>query len=257
MRRLLAATALLLATVLATLAVLAYTAHESVLHPNRASEVVAHALDRPEVREQILARAVPDYSALPSSHRSRLDQVVSGPRLEGALDRVTVDPRGRVDLTPVRQEVTRELEAAGYSELATRVAETSSGSASYRLPRNLWQPYRDARQMSWTIATWSAAVAALLLLLGIAVSSSRRGTMRSAAFGLLVAGAGAVGLLWAALNVAPALVGEPYHSYLTMLGGSLEPYLQFLTAPLLLLGAGAVGLLLGSFLMPRRRGRMT
>jgi hypothetical protein len=254
MRRLLSTTALLLATALVTLVVLSYTAHESVLHPDRASKVLANSIG-PEVREQILARAFPNYSALPSSYRSRLDQVVSGPRLEDALDRVTVDRRGRIDLTPVRQEVSRELEAAGQSELASRVAEASSGSASYRLPPDVWRPYRDARETSWTIATWGAGLAVLLLLLGVAVSRSRRRAMLGAAVALVVAGASAVGLLWVALNLAPTLLEEPYHSHLSMLGGSAEPYLEFLTAPLVVVGVIAAGLLVVSLLLPRRRAR--
>ena len=90
MRSFIAVVALLLASALSTGALFAYLAHETVLDPERAGEVLSDGLDSPEVRTRILARAVPGYANLPEPHRAEVERAAQSRQVDRALSEVDV-----------------------------------------------------------------------------------------------------------------------------------------------------------------------
>lgn len=217
MRSFLSGVALLLASVTATAALLAYTAHETVLEPRRAGEMLAGALDTSEVRETVLARAVPGYAVLPARHRESLNQMASSERVGRALDGVEVDDAGRVDLAPVRRELGRQLEEEGHTELAGRVRATDR-AASLQIPSRYWDMYAQARGTAWTTATLGGLGAAAIFAAAVLLARSRRLGLLGAGAGLLLSTAAAAVAFRLLPEIAPLVAADPRLAELAEVG---------------------------------------
>ena len=248
MRSFIAVVALLLASALSTGALIAYLAHETVLDPERAGEVLSDGLDSPEVRTRILPRAVPGYANLPEPHRAEVDRAAQSRQVDRALSEVEVDSDGRADLSPVRQELSRTLADAGYPEAAAAVNQAGPDD-TVRIPPRTWAQYTDARGSSWWVATRAGLAAAVLFLVSILSARSRRTALISTGLALLVSGA----VAWLASRLLPELVprftGDPW---LRDLAALLSPSSATIATTLLPVAVVGVLLMVGSLAVPAR-----
>lgn len=250
MRSFLAFLALVVAAVAATVGLLAYTAHETVLDPERAGEVLAEATDSAEVRQTLLERSVPGYDRIPAEYRAELDAVSRSERVSEALSDVTVDGEGNADVAPVRQELATALEQNGYGELAAQVRSTGGGTVS--VPARVWQPYVDARDTSWQVATTAAIVAAALFLVSILVARRRRGAVLAVGLVILVSTVVAGALFRLLPSLAPLVTDDQRVADLAALAGASTDTLVTLLLPFAIAG-GVVALV--SLAVPGRRAR--
>lgn len=248
MRSFLAFLALVAATVTATVGLLAYTAHQTVLDPERAGQVLAQAADSAEVRQTLLERTVPGYSRIPAEYRADLDQVSRSERVEQALSGVEVDGEGNADVTPVRQELATALEQSGYGELAAQVRSARGGTVS--VPSRVWEPYLDARDTSWQVATTAGIVATLLFLAAILVARSRRGAVLSVGLAVVISAVVAGALFRVLPSLAPLVTDDQRVADMAELAGAPTDTLVTLLLPFVIAG-GVVALL--SFVVPGRR----
>ena len=200
MRSLLAAVALFLATLVASAAGVAYAAHETVLAPRRAGDVLAAALQQPALRTRILSSAIPGYAQLPDVARRTVDRAVQTPQAEHAVAQLRMDRHGRVGLAPLQRQVVHVLQAHGQPAIAAALA--SVAPAKVQLPERVVKPYRQARATTWWVATRGALVAAALVALAFLVSPHRRRMVGALGVAVLVA-CGLVALVWTQL---PGLV---------------------------------------------------
>ncbi|MGH3371252.1 MAG: hypothetical protein ACRDPR_14780 [Nocardioidaceae bacterium] len=250
MRSFLSFVALLLASLLTTVALVAYTAHETVLDPDRVGEVMSQGLSEDGLRERVLNRVVPGYASLPSAYREEVGRLAASQPVESALDEVEVDSRGQADLGPMRSELARTLDEGGYPELASRV-QAADGRDTLRLPEGVWEPYTEARDTSWLVATRAALGASVLFLLSVVVAANRRAAVRGVGLVLLLSG-GAALLLFRLLPEAARLVSDdPWVGTAADVASSGTT--TTVLAPLMPVAVLGVALLLGSFLVPRRR----
>ncbi len=248
MRSLLAAVALSLATLVATAAGVAYAAHETVLAPGRAGDVLATALQQPTLRTRILARAVPGYAQLPGAVQDVIDRAVQTPATEHAVQRLRMDPRGRVSLAPLQRQVVRTLQSHGQPAIAAALASVSP--AKVQLPAQIVKPYREARRTTWWVATRSAMAAAALVILAFLVTPNRRRMVGAFGAAVLVT-CGLVALVWTQLpGLVAAVSTNPWIDAAATAGvtslSSLRPYL----VPAAVAGGVLVVL---SLALPRRR----
>lgn len=248
MRSFLAFLALVAATLVATVGLLAYTAHETVLEPDRAGEVLARAVDSAEVRQTLLEEAVPGYASIPAEYRTGLDQVSRSERVEQALSGVEVDGQGNADVTPVRQELASALEQNGYGDLAAQVRSAEGGTVS--VPTRVWEPYVDARAASWDVAITAAIVAAALFLASVLVARSRRGAVLGVGLAVVVSAVLAGALFRMLPELAPLVTSDQRVADLAGLAGASTDTLVALLLPFVVAG-GVVALL--SFALPGRR----
>ncbi|HEX6246660.1 MAG TPA: hypothetical protein VFZ64_02205 [Nocardioidaceae bacterium] len=249
MRSFLSGVALLLATATATVALLAYTAHETVLEPRRAGELLAGALDTAEVRDTVLARAVPGYAVLPAQHRESLNRMARSDRVGQVLGGVEVDGSGRVDLTPVRRELVGQLEDGGHTGLAGRVR-NADGEASLRIPRRYWDMYAQARGTAWTTATLGGLAAGVLFAAAVLLARSRRLGLLGAGVGVLLSAAAAAVAFRLLPEVAPLVAGDPRLAELAEIGALPLPVVVPVLLPAAVVGAVLV---LTSLAVPARR----
>ncbi len=248
MRSLLAALALSVATLLATAAGIAYAAHETVLQPRRAGDVLASALAQPALRTEILSRAVPGYAELPAPYREVVDRLVQQPQVDRALHRVRMDAHGRVHLAPLQRRVVRELRVHDQPVIAAALA--SVAPATVQLPAQVVKPYQRARETTWWVATRGAAAAAALVVFAFVVSPHRRRMVGALGVAILVA-CGLVALIWSrAPQIVAAVSTNPWVDAAATAGAtslsSVRPYL----VPAAVAGGVLVVL---SLALPRRR----
>jgi hypothetical protein len=192
MRSLLAGLALFLAFVSGTAALTAYAAHEVLLDPRRAGEVLSTALRQPDLRERILSRAVPGYAQLPGVARTGVDALAATPSVDRALESVTVSRTGEVSLSPLQAALAAGLRSNGLGPVADAVS--SAQGASVTVPPEYLDRYLTAQDTSRRVAVQGGLVAGLLLVVALVVSRDRRRTVRSAGITTLLACAAAAGL---------------------------------------------------------------
>jgi hypothetical protein len=247
MRSFLAGLAVLLGGVIGTAALGAYVAHQTVLDPDRTGEVLASALQRPELRETILARAVPGYRQLPREARSALDQLAQTSQVDGALRSVRLNDNGEVRLAPLRSQLTQALRENGQPELAARVA-SRGGPDAVSVPTDLLDRYRTARDAAWLVATRGALVAVALFVAAVLVSRNRAGTVRGVGLMVLLGCAVVALLYWVSPDLAHAASSSPWVESAGAVRDS-----QRSTVLTILLPVAAVGvvLLVASLLIPR------
>lgn len=250
MRSFLAFVALILASVAAVASMTAYVVHETVLDPARAGDVLSKALDRSELREQVLTQALPEYESLPQTYRSEVDRLAETPRVDRALASVSVSPDGRADLSPVRDQLAGSLEDGGYGELAAQVR-AADGNDTFQVPPRLWKPYTTARDTAWLVATRGALVALALFLLGLAVAPNRKRAL--AAIGVAVAAT--AGAAYVVLHSLPAIVEAVttgrWAQRVAALGAPDADTMSSVLVPVAAVGAALVVV---SLVLPRPRG---
>jgi hypothetical protein len=246
MRSFLAGIAVLLGGLIGTAALGAFVAHQTVLDPDRTGDVLASALQRPDLRQTILARTVPGYGRLPREARSALDQLAQTSQVNSALRSVRLNDNGQVRLAPLRSQLTQALRENGQSRLATVVA-ASGGPDAVSVPTNILNRYTTARNTSWFLATRGALVAAALFLIALVVSRNRARTVRAVGFTVLLGCAVVALLYWVSPNLAHAASSSPWVEGATAVRDS-----QRSTVLTILLPVAAVGvvLLVASLLIP-------
>lgn len=248
MRSFVASVALLLAAVSTAASLAAFMAHETVLDPDNAGTVLARAVERGDLRDMVLSRALPGYGDLPSAYREDVDRLATSRRVDRALSRVSVEADGAVDLGPVRRQLAAGLRKSGYGVLAER-ALAADAPEQVRLPRTLWGAYQDARETSWLVATRGALLAGVLYLAALVISPHRRRVLLLGALSLLLSGAAAFALVRNLPGLADAAGAGTWVSTAARVAvpdpAAVAPFLL----PLVVL-AGA--LLVASFLAPRR-----
>jgi len=249
MRSFIAVVALLLASALSTGALFAYLAHETVLDPERAGEVLSDGLDSTEIRARVLARTVPGYADLPAPQRAEVDRAAQSRQVDRALSEVEVDSDGSADLSPVRQEFSRALTEAGYPEAAAAV-DRAGPDNEVRIPTRTWAQYTDARSASWWVATRGGLVAAALFLVSILSSRSKRTALISTGLALLISGALAWMVFRLVPELAPRFTSDPW---LRDLAALLSPSSATIATTLLPVAVVGVLLMVGSLAVPARR----
>lgn len=248
MRSFIAVVTLLLASALSTGALIAYLAHETVLDPERAGEVLSDGLGSPEVRARVLARTVPGYANLPAPHRAEVDRAAQSRQVDRALSEVEVDSDGRADLSPVRQELSRALTEAGYPEAAAAV-DRAGPANTVRIPSRTWEQYTEARDTSWWVATRAGLAAAVLFLVSILSARSKRTAMVSAGLALLISGA----VAWMAFRLVPELAPRfTSDPSLRDLAALLSPSSATIATTLVPVAVVGVLLMVGSLAVPAR-----
>jgi len=232
-----------------TAALGAYAAHEVLLDPAHAGPFLESALGQQEVRDKILGQVVPGYGALPAQVRGRVDTVAESPEARRALDQVSLDDNGNLDLSSLQGEIVRALRANGQPQIAALVA-AQRGTASVQVPSTYFSRFTTARDDAWLVATRGAVVSAVLFLVALLVSPRRRRT---------VAAIGVVLLLCCAVDVAlfrllPGVVRSASSSALADAAAAVVTQQQgavLLTmVPVALAGAGLV---VASLLLPEDR----
>jgi hypothetical protein len=247
MRSFLAGIAVLLGGLIGTAALGAFVAHQTVLDPDRTGDVLASALQRPDLRHTILARAVPGYGRLPREARSALDQLAQTSQVESALRSVRLDDNGEVRLAPLRSQLTQALRENGQAQLAAVVA-SSGGPDAVSVPTNILDRYTTARNSAWLVATRGALVAVALFLVALVVSRNRAGTVRAVGITVLLGCAVVALVYWVSPNLAHAASSSPWVESATAVRDSQQS-----TVLTILLPVAAVGvvLLVASLLIPK------
>ena len=250
MRSFLAGIAVLLGGLIGTAALGAFVAHQTVLDPDRTGDVLASALQRPDLRQTILARTVPGYGRLPREARSALDQLAQTSQVKSALRSVRLND-GQVRLAPLRSQLTQALRENGQAGLATVVASVG-GPDAVSVPTNILNRYTTARNTSWLVATRGALVAAALFLIALVVSRNRAGTVRAVGFTVLLGCAVVALLYWVSPALAHAASSSPWVEGATAVRDSQRSAVLTILIPVAAVG---VVLLVASLLIakpPRR-----
>jgi hypothetical protein len=250
MRSLLAGLALFLAFVSGTAALTAYAAHEVLLDPRRAGEVLSTALRQPDLRERILSRAVPGYAQLPGVARTGVDALAATPSVDRALESVTVSRTGEVSLSPLQAALAAGLRSNGLGPVADAVS--SAQGASVTVPPEYLDRYLTAQDTSRRVAVQGGLVAGLLLVVALVVSRDRRRTVRSAGITTLLACAAAAGLHLLLPTFVAASSARPEIDAVAAVVQAQRP--EVLLALLPAVAAGLVLLAVGVLVpAPRRR----
>ena len=170
MRSFLAGLALFLAFVTGTIALSAYVAETVLLDPAQAGEAVGEALSRPDVRQEILTRAVPGYDGLDPRAKAAVDAAAGSPTARQALKGVRLSDDGTIRLDSLRDGLARELRAHGQDQVADRLAAADAGEVT--LPST----YTDRLDSARTTArgAWQKAGLAAGILVAIALLISKR-----------------------------------------------------------------------------------
>jgi hypothetical protein len=185
MRSFLAGLALFLAFLTGTTALAAYVAYDVLLDPSRAGQAVAQAMEQPELRQKILAKAVPGYAQLPPRVREAVDRAARSSAADKALAKVTLDENGTVTLTPLQKELSAALRANGQSGLASRVEATDAGTVS--VPSTYMDRFHTARDLAHKAWIGGGLITLGLIALALLASPHRRRTLRSTGITVLAA----------------------------------------------------------------------
>lgn len=205
MRSFVAGLAVFLAFLTGTAALGSYVARTVLLDPARVGQVVEASLRMPDVRDRILARAVPGYARLPGPARAAVAALADDPGLDRAARRIVLRPDGTVGLEPLQREIASRLRGT-LPQVASVV-----GSAHTRVtvPATYVDRYQAARDNSRRLALGAALVTAGLLLVGLVVTRRRRRTVRSIGIAAVLS-ALVVGLLyWAVPSVLEVATANP------------------------------------------------
>ena len=251
MRSFVAGLLLFLSFLTGTAALGAYAAHEVLLDPSHAGPFLDAALGQQDVRNRILDQVVPGYRSLPAQVRDRVDTVAETPAARRAIEQVSLDEKGNLDLSSLQGEIVRALRANGQPQIAALVA-AQSGVTSVQVPSTYFSRYTRARDDAWLVATRGAVVTAALFLVALLASPRRRRT---------VAAIGIVLLLCCAVDVVlfrllPAAVRAASSSALADAAAAVVAQQQsavlLAMVPVALAGAGVV---VASLLLPEDRRR--
>ncbi len=200
MRSFFAGLAIFLSFLTGTTALASYVIHDVVLDPARAGEVVAYGLQQTDLRRDILGHTVPRYGRLSVKVRADVDAVAESSGVGEAARRVSLDSDGNVALGPLQQYLARVLRP-DHPSLATRIAGADTRVA---VPSRYVDRYDAARDNSRTLAVRGALATAVLLVVALLVTPSRRRSSRSIGIAALLA-AGIVALgYWALPTVIQA-----------------------------------------------------
>ncbi len=207
MRSFLAGLALFLAFVTGTIALSAYVAEATFLDPSRAGAVVAKALGSPDVREEVLTRALPGYDRLDARTKARVDEAARSATARKALDRVQLSDDGSLRLDSLRDAVATELRARGQAPLARRLS--AAGVGTVTLPTRYTRKLTDARATARN--TWQKAGLAAAVFAGVALLVSKRRIRTVGALGLtiLLCCAATAGLAWLLPTFVRAASSDP------------------------------------------------
>jgi lysylphosphatidylglycerol synthetase-like protein (DUF2156 family) len=247
MRSFLAGLAVLLGGLIGTAALGAFVAHQTVLDPDRAGDVLASALQRPDLRQTVLARTVPGYGRLPRQGRSALDQLAQTSQVTSALRSVRLTDNGEVRLAPLRSQLTQALRENGQPRLAAQVA-SSGGPDAVSVPSHLLDRYTTARDTSWLVATRGALVAVALFLVALVVSRNRAGTVRAVGLTVLLGCAVVALLYWVSPSLAHAASSSPWVESAGPVRDSQRSTVVTILVPVAAVG---VVLLIASLLIPK------
>ena len=207
MRSFLAGLALFLAFVTGTIALSAYVADTVLLDPSRAGEVVGKALSRPDVREEILTRAVPDYDRLDPRVKAAVDEAARSSAARKAMDGVQLSDDGTIRLDSLRDGLASELRANGQSAYADRLEAADIGEVT--LPTrytNRLESARTTARSTWQKAGLAAGVLAVIALL---VSKRRIRTLGSVGLTVLLTCAAVALIAWLAPSFVRASSSDP------------------------------------------------
>lgn len=194
MRSFVAGLALFLAFVTGTIALSAYVAETTLLDPSRAGEVVARALGRSDVREEILTRAIPGYDRLDAQTKAQVDEAAQSARARTALDGVTLSGDGTLRLDSLRDAVVTELRANGQAQAARRLSAADVGAVS--LPVRYTNKLADARSIARDVWQKGAIAAVVLAAVALLVSKRRVRTLGAVGLTVLLCCAATAGLAW-------------------------------------------------------------
>ena len=187
MRSFAAGLALFLAFLTGTAALAAYVAYDVLLDPSRAGQVVDEALKQPELRKQILAKAVPGYAALDPRLKAAVDDAAQSPEASKALSTVSLTDKGTVSLSPLQKELGAALRANNQPDLASRVEKTDVGAA--KVPATYMDRIDTSRDLARKAWMGGALITLGLVALALLVSPNRPRTLRSTGITVVVAGA--------------------------------------------------------------------
>jgi hypothetical protein len=249
MRSFVAGLLLLLSFLTGTAGLGAYAAHEVLLDPAHAGPMLNAALAQQDVRNRILEQVVPGYGSLPAQVRDRVDTVAETPAARRAIEQVSLDTHGNLDLSSLQGEIVRALRANGLPQVASLVA-AQPGVSSVQVPSTYFSRYTEARDDTWLIATRGAVVTAVLFVVALLVSPRRRRTVATIGIVLLLCCAVDVVLF----RLLPGLVRTAPSSALGDAAAAVVTQQQtavlLAMVPVALAGAGLV---VASLLLPEDR----
>jgi hypothetical protein len=251
MRSFVAGLALLLAGVIGTAALGAYVAHQTVLDPDRAGQVLAAALEQPTLRETILARTIPGYDRLPQVARDAVEALAGTSQVSDALTAVRLDSDGTIPLAPLRDQLTRTLRENGQVAVAAVVA-AAGGPDRVDVPPDVVARYDRARDTTWQVATQGAIAVGVLFLLALLVSRNRRATVRGIGLTILVSAAVVAFLYWVSPDVARAASTSPWVDAATPVRDAERSTVLAILIPTAVIGILVMAV---SFLVPRPHAR--
>ena len=247
MRSFFAGIALVLAGLVGTVALGAYIAHETVLDPDRAGQLLASGLTQPELRRTILTRAVPGYTRLPTEAQQGLDRLAGTSQVDRALRSVRLTDEGTVALAPLRSELTQALRDNGQPRLASQIA-ASGGPDVVDVPADILNRFTRARDATWLVATRGALAAGVLFLCALLVSGNRRSTVRSIGVTILL-GCAVIALgYWVSPSLAHAASANPWVEAAAAVRESQTPTVFAIVVPVAAFGLAMVA---ASFFVPR------
>ena len=194
MRSFLAGFAVLLAFLTGTAALGGAVAHQTLLDPTKAGQVVEQALRNDQLRTRILDQAVPGYGALPQVARTEVDAVAQSAATRQAVRRLSLRSDGTVSLAPLQAALAQRLQQAGLGPVAAIV---TSRQAQVTVPFRYMKRYDRARRISEKLAVRGGIATAVLVVVALLVSPRRSRTLRSVGIATLVACAVVAAGFWA------------------------------------------------------------
>lgn len=249
MRSLLAVVAVLLGSLIATAALVAYVAHQSVLDPAQVDDMAVHVLEEDDLRNRLLNRVLPGYSNLPPRYRDQVDLVAESEEVRRNLGTVRIDSQGKVRLGPMRRELARGLRGSGYSQFAAQV-ENANGSDVLRVPPAIWKHYLNAREIAWLVSTRGSVMAVALFLFAVLLAPNRRRSLQGVGVALLVS-AGFVALLyWMLPELVPAVTEDPWVQAVSSISPEYKSAATAIALPVAVAGFVVIAV---SFVIPRSR----
>jgi Zn-dependent protease len=193
-RSFVAGLAVLLAFLTGTAALGGAVVHRTLLDPAKAGQVVEKALQDPELRNEILAEAVPRFGTFPQIVQTQVGALAQTSTVRSAVRRLRLDSDGTVSLQPLQAALAQQLRQAGLAPVAAVV---TSQDARVAVPSRYLTRYHDARRTTQRLEQWGGLATAVLVVLALLVSPRRLRTVRSIGVATLLACAAVAALFWA------------------------------------------------------------
>jgi hypothetical protein len=246
-RSFVAGLAVLLAFLTGTVALGAAVVHHTLLDPAKAGQVVEKALEDPELRDEILAQAVPGFGALPQIVRTQVGALAQTSAARSAVRRLELRNDGTVSLEPLQAALATELRQAGLGQVAAVV---TSRDARVAVPSRYLTRYHDARRTSQKLEQWGAVATALLVVVALLVSRRRLRTVRSIGVATLLACAVVAAFFWALPGLLRAASSDVAYD---ALAGAVQGQLSAMVAMLVPVAVVGAVLVVVGLLGGRRR----